>query len=194
MQSFITHIEQTVARKPQVLIAYAWVMYMALFNGGRWLRAQLLAAGDAFWVPPDHESEKVYPVEKVGLGFFHFNGTRDGEDLKKEFKMRLVEVEKLLSASERDDIVSEAVHIFRRCRLVVEELDELMVASATDSAQISVSPPILPVRQLLLKHTLPLGMAELGALLIAFLSGVLLACPLFNQKSHVNPCCEKNVS
>ncbi|KAK5017842.1 hypothetical protein LTR60_001760, partial [Cryomyces antarcticus] len=44
VQAFAAHIEDAVSTRNYVLVAYAWVMYMAIFSGGRWIRAQLLSA------------------------------------------------------------------------------------------------------------------------------------------------------
>lgn len=46
---FVAHIEHSVEANPHVLLAYAWVLYMALFSGGRFLRHSLYAAGPLFW-------------------------------------------------------------------------------------------------------------------------------------------------
>jgi heme oxygenase len=49
VQDFVTHVRAIVADRPHVLVAYAWVFYMALFSGGRWIRAKLVEAGGDFW-------------------------------------------------------------------------------------------------------------------------------------------------
>ena len=51
MAEFITHTESAVEKNPHILLAYAWVLYMALFSGGRYLRASLQSAGGScdFW-------------------------------------------------------------------------------------------------------------------------------------------------
>lgn len=49
LANFIVHIKHSVETNPHVLLAYAWVLYMALFSGGRYLRQSLHAAGPAFW-------------------------------------------------------------------------------------------------------------------------------------------------
>jgi heme oxygenase len=52
LAEFIAHTKQSVEANPHVLLAYAWVLYMALFSGGRYLRASLQGAGgsgDDFW-------------------------------------------------------------------------------------------------------------------------------------------------
>ncbi|TLD26811.1 hypothetical protein PspLS_05320 [Pyricularia sp. CBS 133598] len=49
----VRHMNETVCENPHVLLAYGWVMYMALFSGGRFMRATLEnAVGDPdlpFW-------------------------------------------------------------------------------------------------------------------------------------------------
>ncbi|KAH7343005.1 hypothetical protein BKA65DRAFT_302978 [Rhexocercosporidium sp. MPI-PUGE-AT-0058] len=52
LSEFLLHTRTSVEANPHVLLAYAWVLYMALFSGGRYLRAALKEAGgqgEAFW-------------------------------------------------------------------------------------------------------------------------------------------------
>lgn len=51
LAEFITHTTRSVDASPHVLLAYAWVLYMAIFSGGRYLRASLKEAGGStdFW-------------------------------------------------------------------------------------------------------------------------------------------------
>ncbi|KAK4137900.1 heme oxygenase-like protein [Trichocladium antarcticum] len=49
LADFLTHIHHTINNHPPTLIAYAWILYMALFSGGRFIRATLESAGPAFW-------------------------------------------------------------------------------------------------------------------------------------------------
>ncbi|KAI5921396.1 hypothetical protein F4810DRAFT_712650 [Camillea tinctor] len=50
--SFLAHARAEARRHPHVLVAYAWVLYMALFSGGRYIRATLEGAEPrSFWVP-----------------------------------------------------------------------------------------------------------------------------------------------
>jgi heme oxygenase len=72
LAKFIAHTKQSVENNPHVLVAYAWVLYMALFSGGRYLRAALKAAGGLgkdFW---DREPSPVRP----------YIITRDVQELK----------------------------------------------------------------------------------------------------------------
>ena len=126
--AFCTHIRKSVNEKPWTLVAYAWCFYMAVFSGGRWIRAGLLRAGDEFW-PAEGEEDHV-ELQERGLSFWHFPGAHDGEDIKAEFKARLEAAEGLLTPDERVDVIEEAKNIFRLCADVVYELDN-MVGSAT---------------------------------------------------------------
>ena len=160
LHRFLQHIDQACTLKPHTLIAYAWVMYMALFNGGRWIRAQLLAAKTSSWHLPVLESdfESAKADQSLGLAFWHFSGEKDGEDIKNEFKARINDVERLLSAEQKQDIVDEALSIFRYLVLLVGELDEIVAANAKT---ISTTKPSWAWSRLLVKHFLPLGMADL---------------------------------
>ncbi|KAB8296117.1 hypothetical protein EYC80_008911 [Monilinia laxa] len=62
LAEFIAHTKQSVQTNPHVLLAYAWVLYMALFSGGRYLRAALKMAGgfEDFW---DRDASPVRPYE-----------------------------------------------------------------------------------------------------------------------------------
>ncbi|PHH83310.1 hypothetical protein CDD82_2280 [Ophiocordyceps australis] len=43
------HIRHTCAQRPHVIIAYSYIMFMALFSGGRFVRATLESPGEKFW-------------------------------------------------------------------------------------------------------------------------------------------------
>ncbi|PBP27863.1 heme-binding peroxidase [Diplocarpon rosae] len=61
LAEFLAHTKASVEANPHVLLAYAWVLYMALFSGGRYLRAALKEAGgqgNSFW---DRDSAPVQP-------------------------------------------------------------------------------------------------------------------------------------
>ncbi|TVY24936.1 hypothetical protein LHYA1_G006242 [Lachnellula hyalina] len=63
---FIAHTKQSAQKNPHVLVAYAWVLYMALFSGGRYLRASLKTAGGMgqdFW---DRKPSPVRPHAITG--------------------------------------------------------------------------------------------------------------------------------
>ncbi|KAF2147868.1 heme oxygenase-like protein [Myriangium duriaei CBS 260.36] len=106
-------IRQRVEEKPHVLLAYAWVMYMAIFAGGRWIRGQLALAGDEFWRRAEGETD--------GCGLFYVQGD---EEVKVEFKKRFAEADGVLTEEEKGDVVREAGELFKVCIGLVEGLDE----------------------------------------------------------------------
>jgi hypothetical protein len=143
---FTAHIKRSIEHRPQVLIAYSYILFMALFAGGRFIRATLGAAGDSFWndtpspVKPSMlecspQSPEVSPTSdstanELGtpLSFFRFATPEDGEDLKREFKGRLLEAETILTQQEKHDIVQESVCIFDNMELLVGQLDKICAA------------------------------------------------------------------
>lgn len=141
-------MREAVTSKPHLLVAYAWVMYMAVFSGGRWIRGQLVGAGEAFWrvvgdgdeEEGEGEGEGKRGFEQAGLSFWHFVGEEDGEDIKREFKRRLASAETVLTAKERSEVVEEAVEIFRRSLLLVEELDGLLGTAVEAQAAAETGP------------------------------------------------------
>ncbi|KAK4163542.1 hypothetical protein QBC43DRAFT_335240 [Cladorrhinum sp. PSN259] len=136
LKEFVAHIKRSVDKSPEVLLAYAWVLYMALFSGGRFIRSSLEGAGLEFW---GKKSDGVLPLgikcnqpsldlasgtSGLPLSFFRFATPRDGEDLKIEFKKRFLECgESLLTKSERERVVREAICIFDNMNLLVGQLD-----------------------------------------------------------------------
>ena len=98
LHDYCIHMRQAVSAKPYLLVAYAWVMYMAVFSGGRWIRGQLVGAGEGFWRGVEvgdgdsGEEEGKRGLEAAGLSFWHFVGEEDGEDIKREFKRRVVDL------------------------------------------------------------------------------------------------------
>lgn len=126
-ESTQSRIRALAAAKPHALAAYTWVMYMAIFSGGRWIRAQLASAEPEFWTSHTNAgpalAEKT-PLGMPGFSFLSFDGEADGEDLKAEYKMRLAEGEQLLSAQEREDIVEASRELFEMCIEIVKTLDE----------------------------------------------------------------------
>ncbi|TKA76709.1 hypothetical protein B0A55_03934 [Friedmanniomyces simplex] len=97
------------SERPHILIAYGWVMYMAIFSGGRWIRQQLADAG------PEFE-----------LAFLSFDGNEDGEDIKGVFKARLARAEGLLTPQERREVVEEAQRLFDHQVLDIMEASPLL--------------------------------------------------------------------
>jgi hypothetical protein len=115
-----------IMHSPHLLVAYAWVMYMAVFSGGRWIRQQLSNAGDDFWSlnqQPFQGYKDGKELNTPGFTFLSFNGEEDGEDIKNLFKIHLAEAETLLTPQEKQQIVARAEAIFDDCIGLVHELD-----------------------------------------------------------------------
>ncbi|EFY91816.1 hypothetical protein MAC_02101 [Metarhizium acridum CQMa 102] len=145
----VSHIKRAIKNKPHVLLAYSYIMYMALFAGGRFIRATLESAGKEFWdttassaIPTtsrpsqddfadgtqNHQTE-TWPRRSHGclpLRFFHFDTPEDGEDLKRDYKQKLADCDATLSYQEKHDIVQEAICIFENLVLVVAQLDTVV--------------------------------------------------------------------
>jgi heme oxygenase len=129
VEDFLEHIRVAVQEKPHVLVAYAWVMYMAIFSGGRWIRQQLRAGGEDFWGHTEDGQDD-------GFSFLSFTGENDGVPIKVDFKTRLAEVEMLLTATQRYDIIKEAGDIFTHMICMVESLDEIVSAQKHTSEHV----------------------------------------------------------
>ena len=117
--------------QPHILVAYAWVFYMATFAGGRWIRQQLANGGAEFWTQQirseDNTADEKAPLELPGFSFLSFDGDQDGEDIKLLFKARLAEAETLLTEEQKQEIVDVAQQLFERSNKLVGELDRMVV-------------------------------------------------------------------
>ncbi len=158
LAAMIDHMKQSIKEKPLLLVTYTYIMYMALFAGGRFIQATLESTGDEFWrtplapikphmqpcIPtptfqdghnvdsPTHNgSHKCHPLP---LRFFHFDTPQDGEDLKVELKRRVRICEAALEPEEVNDIVQEAINIFEHMTAVVKQLDAICEDDPSDSA------------------------------------------------------------
>ena len=123
----LDRMSYSLQNKPHLLIAYGWVMYMAIFSGGRWIRQQLSNAGAEFWTGEldyVHGEKHVVPLfDLPGFSFLSFDGDKDGEDIKELFKARLAEAETLLTQLERHEVMMAAQGLFEDCTALVGILD-----------------------------------------------------------------------
>ncbi|KAJ9221252.1 hypothetical protein DTO169C6_6388 [Paecilomyces variotii] len=133
VEAFVSHIERTLSSKPHVILAYAWLMYMALFNGGRWIRDRLIEGGPAFWTditnassrqtcPLSQKHHRTHLTESY-LSFWSFDSDQDGEDIKLEFKKRMDVAGDILTEVEQTQVIAEAVEIFHRLEQIIAEID-----------------------------------------------------------------------
>ncbi|KAE8397086.1 hypothetical protein BDV37DRAFT_292511 [Aspergillus pseudonomiae] len=121
-ESHDMHIKDVIKRRinenPHKLLAYVWVLYSALFNGGRFIRQVILKAGPGFWgLTTDDEIQSFPPP----LSFWAVN---NDPEFHEAFKSRVNEAGELLTLHERQDVIQESVWILHRCKELTEELDE----------------------------------------------------------------------
>ncbi len=180
LAGFRTHIHATLSLHPHLLLAYTWIFYMALFSGGRYIRAQLRQAGPEFWNPRMRD-EKCGNIDNL-LSFWTFDGDLDGEEFRAKYKREFLEVERSLTEGEKEQVVQEAVYIMGALIGIVEEISgrvgENRCAKQAEPAawqeantkrdawldddNIQSQERDEPSMQwLLLKYILPMGMAEL---------------------------------
>lgn len=110
-------IREAILERPHLVLSYVWIMYMALFNGGRWIRDQLTQAGPEFW-------RTTQSPHIDCLSFWDFDGESDGEDIKGGLKARFNTAAAALSETERREVIDESVRIFEVCSQMVAWLDE----------------------------------------------------------------------
>lgn len=158
LAEMINHIKSSIEKKPLLLVTYTYIMYMALFAGGRFIRATLESTGDEFWQTPlapikptmqpcipspafqyaNHADTPIHDgshrCNPLPLSFFHFDTPHDGEDLKIEFKRRVRICEAALEPDEVDDIVEEAINVFEHITAVVQQLDAICEEDPSGSA------------------------------------------------------------
>lgn len=113
-------------------------MYQALFNGGRWIRAQLLSPNGGTSTSSSQFWPAFGPNAEAGcLTFWQFDDDQDGMDIKTIFKTRFSTLAAELTDLERQDVVEEAVEIFKICGGIVEELDVAFTADTAERRQLS---------------------------------------------------------
>ncbi|KAL6807254.1 hypothetical protein GGI42DRAFT_341366 [Trichoderma sp. SZMC 28013] len=161
LSAFISHIKQIIPEEPHTLIAYSYNLFMALFAGGRFIRASFEKAGDEFWetVPrpikptmepcrpksiapspldPTHDFTTTSLHSQTPLQFWRFNTAEDGEDLKRDYKAVLLRWESELSPKERNDIVRESVIILENIESIVGHLDGMFAEEQEEKSSIQI--------------------------------------------------------
>ncbi|KAL8809728.1 MAG: hypothetical protein Q9200_003167 [Gallowayella weberi] len=168
LEAFKQHIRNSLAHKPYLLIAYTWIFYMALFSGGRYIRSKLRTgfASPCISTLPQRQLD-----EEAGLSFWNFPGDSDGEDLKTDFKARIIALSGSLTETERGDIVAEGIHIMISLTDIVREVAETVPKEAAMLAQqhmvalesTHLKRPVARIRPpwlLLLRYIFPMGFKD----------------------------------
>ena len=174
LQSILNHIESVTAEKPYLLLAYTWILYLAIFSGGRYLRAQLRRANAQAW--------DIGQDSDASMQFWCFEGDQDGEDIKSEFKIRFGSASTLLTDRERKEVVDEAMEIMKRMIEVVTEIESAFrdqKASPQPDDAVSITTQLL-----LLRVFLPFSLLKaIGAWSWRFASGFGLAFGLWDPRN-----------
>jgi heme oxygenase len=134
-----SEIKTSIHAKQHTVLAHTWVMYTALFNGGRMIRNELLAASSAFWQclnTPSNFEQRAHLILSKRLRFWDFGNGKDGDDVKEDFKKRFEIAASWLTASERVGIVDEAVRTFGMLHEMVDWLEAN--ANANANAELDV--------------------------------------------------------
>ena len=147
-------VRLAICQKPHVILAYAWVLYMALFSGGRWMRSEMIKAGPSFWRTPSQKRNSCsVPSEKPSTGedpfgclsfWFFDTGTNDGLLLKDEFKHKFEDIAAQLDEKQKADIIDESVNVFRLCSTLIGALDGTFLHQG--HTRPSAIPPLLSSR------------------------------------------------
>lgn len=124
LSQIATRINTLPNAAPHLLLAYTHVFYLAIFSGGRYIRSRLRDVGikSAGFFPPS--SPSAGSVDNF-LTFWTFDpATRDGEDVRTEFKRRFGVAEALLSETQKEEVVFEAQWAITRLEELVGEIAE----------------------------------------------------------------------
>ncbi|KAF8949878.1 hypothetical protein BGZ46_004870 [Entomortierella lignicola] len=106
-QAYISTIERCSASSPELLIAHAYVRYMADLSGGQILSRRL---------------QKYNGIpEGKGVAFYHFELIEQPEVFKDMFRKRLNQVE--ISDDQRQEIIQETIMAFHRNIDIFQEFD-----------------------------------------------------------------------
>ena len=153
--------------REHVLLAPFYLFYLALFNGGRYLRGILRGAGSGFWLQGNGGD-----VDDV-LSFWGFggeDGAGEGEEekIKMRFKTSWERAVGMLTEGERAEVVDEAVAVMRGMEMVVREMgvEGRRRFGGQDGGRCGNNGGgdlgfDMGMRWLLLKHVLPMGCMEL---------------------------------
>lgn len=124
-QASTLHIYQRIKNKPYLSLAYSWAMYLALFNGGRWLLKQLESAGPDFWLESQERDSILQSITTLSFWRFETATLQDpnAEQLKKAFKQNFDIASSLLTENEAAEVVEEGMAVFDTCSGLIEVLD-----------------------------------------------------------------------
>ncbi|RMZ76334.1 hypothetical protein DV738_g5001, partial [Chaetothyriales sp. CBS 135597] len=125
IQPYRTDLHALLLARPHLILAWSWNMYLAIFNGGRFIRQALRDAGPDYWGGSGSEKENQTQSQPQ-LRFWEFEGHMDGEDIKDAFKLNLEAASESLTVAERAEVVQEVGRVMTVCQEIVARLDDLL--------------------------------------------------------------------
>ncbi|OAA72548.1 hem oxygenase-like, multi-helical [Cordyceps fumosorosea ARSEF 2679] len=141
LAAIIERMTASIQKQPLLIVTYTYILYMALFAGGRIICKKLKLAGDDFWQTPlapiKPTMQLCIPVpsqDELPLSFFRFDNPNNGEDLKVEYKRILKMIESAIDSDEADAIVGEATNVFRHILSIEELLEAVFKDDPSDGA------------------------------------------------------------
>lgn len=128
-------IYERIQDKPYLALAYAWAMYLALFNGGRWLLKQLESAGTDFWLENSEQESLQRSIAALSFWRFEAATTEDpnADQLKTTFKQNFDSASLMLTEEEAAEVVQEGIAVFDTCSGLIEMLDSCVQQMETRS-------------------------------------------------------------
>lgn len=136
-------IATTITAKPHLALAYAWTMYLALFNGGRYIQRALLShstTNACFWTGDNrdgtHDMSSDSDADSDYLTFWHFDSlVPDAEDIKSAFKQQFDLASAVLTDDEQQEVADEGKRCFDLCAHMIAWLDGYMLSSSRQQRQ-----------------------------------------------------------
>ena len=124
LTSFTTDMSQRILNKPYLVMSYAWIFYLAIFSGGRYMRASLQRSFDEAWLPG-----LAPEVERRQAGYLVFwtfgRDEQESEEVRATFKRNFEGMAGRLDDDQREEVVKEAVDIMDRLIEIIEDLGRL---------------------------------------------------------------------
>lgn len=127
LKDFSRRMGEQIYEKPYLLLAHAWVFYLAIFSGGKYMKASLHMSFQNAWLQQLEEGDKTRPCADTYLRFWTFgNSVQESEEIRSNFKKRFKEVAKTLSIEQREEVVDEARGIMDSLFGIIQELGVLL--------------------------------------------------------------------
>lgn len=125
LKDFDKRMGEQLLKMPHLLLAYAWVLYLAIFSGGRYMKASLQLSFRDAWLQRIDESKHHDAEDYLRFWIFGDN-SQENEEIRSSFKSRFEAVAETLSTQQQHEVVIEAGAIMQSLAGVVQELGVLL--------------------------------------------------------------------